>query len=384
MARAHEAVPTGIDRVEFAYARYLIEHASADTTFCAMHPLGRVGGVESGLANAFIKALGAYWTGGVGQPPVGLRDRIRRALVWRRPMARPGATYLLVSHHHLTRPKAIARLLRQTKCRFVPMIHDLIPTEYPEYARPREPARHERRLETVARYASGVIVPSEDVRDALCRRLARSGRSIPVWTIPHGVDRQTTSGPGPTLDHEITRRVAGRPYFVCLGTIEPRKNHLLLLHVWRRLVAEKGENAPVLVLIGKRGWENENIVDLLDRCPALSDHVIECNSLPDQTVRHLLVNSRALLFPSFVEGFGLPLAEALSLNVPAICSDIAVFRQIGGSIPDYRDPLDGIGWRSAIMAYASTGLGRTAQIGRLANWSPLTWDESVSMALSVM
>jgi glycosyltransferase involved in cell wall biosynthesis len=68
----------------------------------------------------------------------------------------------------------------------------------------------------------------------------------------------------------------GRPYFVCIGTIEPRKNHLLLLHLWRHLAETMpAESVPRLVIIGRRGWENEQVVDMLERCPTLKRYVEE-------------------------------------------------------------------------------------------------------------
>ena len=91
---------------------------------------------------------------------------------------------------------------------------------------------------------------------------------------------------------------------MCLGTIEPRKNHLLLLHLWRELAEALGDAAPKLLLIGRRGWENENILDLLERCPALQGKVMEYAGLPDAAVAGLLPGARALLFPPFAGGFG--------------------------------------------------------------------------------
>src|SRR4029079_9804715 len=136
-----------------------------------------------------------------------------------------------------------------------------------------------------------------------------------------------------------------RPYFVYLSTIEARKNHLLLLNLWRRLGGEFGDRAPRLVLVGQRGWETENVIDMLDRCPALRGLVIEHNALPDAAMVPLLKGARAMLLPSFAEGFGFPVVEALQLGIPALCSDIAALRETGGAVPEFLDPLDGPGWR---------------------------------------
>ena len=67
----------------------------------------------------------------------------------------------------------------------------------------------------------------------------------------------------------------------------------------------------------------------------------------------LLRGARALLLPSFAEGFGFPVIEALQLGVPALCSDIAALRETGGAVPEFLDPLDGPGWHQAMLDYAA-------------------------------
>jgi len=164
------------------------------------------------------------------------------------------------------------------------------------------------------------------------------------------------------------------PYFVVLGTIEPRKNHWLLLQVWRRLVEQMGTRAPRLVVIGQRGWNCENVVDLLERCEALRGYVTELPACSDAELSTWLKHAQALLFPSFAEGYGIPLVEALSIGVPVIASDLPAFREIAGEIPDYRDPLDGLGWIDCIKAFAETASPeRTAQLRRLASFSAPSW-----------
>ncbi|WP_235450429.1 glycosyltransferase family 4 protein [Komagataeibacter europaeus] len=224
------------------------------------------------------------------------------------------------------------------------MVHDLIPIEFPEYARPGEPERHARRMAAVARLAAGVIVPARAVARSLAPYLQGRPAERHVHAVPHGLHLHLSGQGSGTL--RLPRD--GRPYFVCLGTIEPRKNHLLLLNLWRRMVEETGARGPRLILVGRRGWENENVLDMLERCPALQGNVLEYNDLSDPEVVTLLRESAGLLFPSFAEGFGLPLAEALVLGVPVICSDIPVFYEVAGCNAVYLDPTDGPAWRAAI------------------------------------
>ncbi|RFD19380.1 glycosyltransferase family 1 protein [Komagataeibacter melaceti] len=351
LSRAGNPVPTGIDRVEMEYVRYLLDHAAQRTVFVAMHPFGHIGMLEHAEVIEFIEQTEALWDGRETSPRTATWNARRlvfaRTLLSRRNVA-TGGIYLLLSHHHLNRPEAIARFIRRHKAVFVPMVHDLIPLEFPEYARPAEPARHQRRIATVTSLAQGVIVPSQVVADSLAPFVTRSGRDITVTVIPHGLHLHALQ-PAPVAATPAARQE--RPYFVSLGTIEPRKNHLLLLNIWRDLVHEMGDAAPQLILVGRRGWENENIIDMLERCPALRGHVVEHNDLSDLQVVTLLQHSQGLLFPSFAEGFGLPLAEALALGVPCICSDLPVFREVAGNVATYLDPLDGPGWREAILAH---------------------------------
>jgi glycosyltransferase involved in cell wall biosynthesis len=378
LSRAGRGTPTGIDRVELAYAQHLIA-GDASACFAATTVFGGLGLLPSPKAEAFVAAIGAAWR---GDGDAAANDRNVRRLAWRgharlaaggeRPLvarlraAPDRPVYLLVSHHHLERPAIIARLKARARARFVCLIHDVIPIDYPEYAKPGQAENHRNRIETAARFADALIVNSAVTREALRPHLDRFGRAPPVLVAPFGLDLPTeATDPAPPLD---------RPYFVYVSTIEARKNHLLLLNLWRQLVTDRGDSVPRLVLIGQRGWETENVVDMLDRCPALRGVVIEHNSLPDGEMVRLLKGARALLLPSFAEGFGFPLIEAFAVGVPALCSDIAALRETGGGVPEYFDPLDGPGWRSAILDYVEEpSPRRAAQLVRLAQWQPPRW-----------
>ncbi len=388
LSRAGAAVPTGIDRVELAYAAYLLAHAPERTELVALHPLGRFGTLPHMATARFVDALAARWDRGAADDGTAARlgrrllhglmlPRADRGIIQPEPR---DTIYLLLSHHHLTRPAVVAETIARRRAVFVPMVHDLIPLQFPEYCREQEAAKHAVRIDTVCRLADAVLVPSEAVRQSLLPHLLRAGRAhVPVWPVPHGVHLRALPQPLPDA-----RPPAGpsHPYFVCLGTIEGRKNHLLLLTIWRRLVEKQGARAPHLVLIGKRGWKNEQVLDLLNRCPSLQGVVSEHNALPDQEVARLLKGARALLFPSFGEGYGLPLTEALSLGVPAICSDIPVFREVGGDLPLYLDPLDGTGWMRAVVDFVGDSPCRQRQCTQTARRNFPVWTDSVCDALS--
>ena len=379
LSRAGRETPTGIDRVELAYAEHLLA-GSQPLCFTMLSPLGGFGRLPRVAAEDYIQALARVWR----HPAESAQNRkVIRLARWLRVAAllrgerwlgaqfrsagdRP--VYLLVSHHHLEKHRIIARLKQKAQACFVCLIHDLIPIQFPEYALPGQDQKHRRRIETAAALADGVIVNSTVTRRTFEPYLTRAGRAPPVLVTPFGVDLPASPPAGPPPLEP--------PYFVCVSTIEARKNHLLLLNLWRYLADELGDRVPRLVLIGQRGWETENAVDMLERCPALRGVVVERSNLPDDEVARLLKGAQALLLPSFAEGFGFPLVEALALGVPVICSDLAALRENGGSVPEYFDPLDGIGWRAAVINYSlPASPRRTAQLHRLAAWTAPRWGD---------
>ncbi len=385
ISRAESPSPTGIDRVELIYAERLIALAPARLRYLAVVPPGRAALLPTALVEQFLDALALRWRTGEAAGTV-------RRLAWRLRIAAlrgsfskamPGSVYLLLSHHHLDKPDLIAAILTKHHARLVCLMHDLIPLEYPEYSRATEPARHQLRIETVAKFADAIVAVSDTVQLALGRTLRKlgGGAATRVHSVPHGATRHA---PDPSTG-SLAAAIGPHPYFVCVGTIEPRKNHLLLLNLWRRLRGEMGDATPRLVLVGRRGWENENIVDMLDRSPALREVLVEREGLPDEELYPLLAGARALLFPSFVEGYGLPLAEALAQGVPALCSDIDALREVGGDVPEYLDPMDGLGWRRAVLDYLpQASKRRAAQVERMDGWAMPSWDESVRGMLAVI
>lgn len=83
-----------------------------------------------------------------------------------------------------------------------------------------------------------------------------------------------------------------------------------------------------------------------------------------------------MLLPAFAEGYGLPLAEALTQGAPVLCSNNPVFREVGSDIPDYLDPTDGLAWRVAVHDYAhAQSAMRESQVPRLAFWSRAIWEQ---------
>ena len=376
ISRIRYSTPSGVDRVEMAYARGLLAHYGDDLAFAALHPANLYGRVRRSAALAYLDTLERRWSaqenGPLRRSLPSILPQLDALLPTRRGVG-SGGVYVQASPHHLTRADVVRRIMRREQARFLCLVHDLIPIEFPEYARPAGAALHQRRIETVATMigetGGGAIVNS-----------AATGRSLQPWLQPGTPIHVALLGTEALPLAQPERSSDGRPYFVCLGTIEPRKNHLLLLHLWRQLAQTlPAEEVPRLVVIGRRGWENEQVVDMLERCPALSGHVEELGGCPDRRLSALLRGATALLMPSFAEGYGMPVAEALSVGTPVICSDLPALHEVGGEVPDYLDPLDGPGWRRAVLDHAAGGPMRAAQMQRLPHWHNPGWEEHIAI-----
>jgi glycosyltransferase involved in cell wall biosynthesis len=391
IGRAHRRSPSGIDRVELAYAQHFLAADARRPAYAVVHLFGWLFGVNPLGARRFVHRLAVRWQGGASAGGRGrafdlvapyatlLTGHWSAGFQLRRRLKKHDEPpiFLVVSHHHLSREHTVRSIRHSFGARCVCFLHDLIPIDYPEYFHPGKEQQHRRVTETISRFFDAVIVNSQTTAESFRHFLSSPPvSSQPEPTIPAANIHVAPPGVGPFPRPARTPDVRHSvPYFIVLGTIEPRKNHMLLLNLWGRLATTMAK-PPRLLVIGARGWENEQVVDMLERSHRLHGLVEEHNRLDDSGVGSLLTQARAVLVPSFVEGFGLPLAEALASGVPVICSDIPEFREIGCDVPDYADPLDLMAWRDQVVDYSQLdSTRRAAQMQRLAHWQPPSWPD---------
>lgn len=348
--------PTGVDRVGLAYLEHFRGRARALVRFARRWVV---------FAETDSQRLFDWLIAPEAESATRIRWLVGRNYALNRQAPRAESILLNVVHSGLDSADYAERV-RRYGLRPLYFLHDLIPMSFPEYGRPGEAERHRRRLSTMLTTARGLIVNSSATGQELEAYAASLGVAVPPWIEAH---LAPPGFPSPTAERPIPE-----PYFVVLGTIEPRKNHLLLLKLWRQWVDRLGRDIPRLVVIGQRGWECEQVADMLERCEALQGIVVELPECDDAALANWLRHAQALLFPSFAEGYGIPLVEALSLGTPVIASHLPVFRELAHDIPEYLDPLDGMGWRQAILDYAmNDSPRRTAQVARMAAWQAPVW-----------
>jgi glycosyltransferase involved in cell wall biosynthesis len=281
-----------------------------------------------------------------------------------------GRIWLNAGHTGLDVP-GLAEWCRRRDLRPVYLVHDLIPITHPHFCREGEKDRHKHRICTMLATAAGVVANSEDT----LRTYESFARETGAKLSP-----RTVAWPGTHQLGLAHTEVSHEPRFVVLGTIEGRKNHKLLLSVWQDLVAQakRGNGTamtPRLVILGRRGWQADDVFALLDQHD-FKGNVIEVGPQSDAQLARELSGARALLFPSFVEGFGMPMVEALAAGVPVIASDLPVFHEIGQGVPDLLPVSDAAAWRDAVLDYARPeSEARARQIARMTQFHAPSWAE---------
>lgn len=352
-------LPTGIDRVCLAYLQHYGERSQAIIQRRGLHLL--ISPSQSRRLYSLLSSSGpvSRWRL-AGHLALGIGLGLARS-------GRAGQFYLNVGHTGLDEP-SLPRWIRRRRLRAIYLVHDLIPLTHPQFCRPGEAGRHKRRMTNALISGAGIIGNSRTTLNELRRFADRHKISMPqsvaAWIsgaegVVHG--RGAPSLPG--------------PYFVTLGTIEGRKNHAMLLGVWQALTAMMGEQAPTLVIIGQRGWEADDVLRLLDRPSQFAGKIIELNHCSDEQAAAWMAHARALLMPSHVEGFGLPLIEALDLGTPIIASNLPVFEEIAGPIPLFLDPDDAEAWQGAVIRFIADDPQRQRQLALMEDYSLPSWND---------
>ena len=225
----------------------------------------------------------------------------------------------------------------ETGCRFALLIYDIIPLVAPEYCDIGLVQMFRAWHATVPRLADVVMTESHSSARDLERHREDLGLvSGPVQVIPMGTDIQSRH-------QAATPRAARLPqpgsYVLFVSTLEPRKNHRLLFRVWRRLAADlPTEQVPTLVFAGRVGWMVGDLMQQLANSDWVGGKIVLLENVTDDELLHLYDGCQFTLYPSFYEGWGLPVTESFAMGRPCLSSNSTSLPEAGGSLARYFDP----------------------------------------------
>jgi glycosyltransferase involved in cell wall biosynthesis len=237
--------------------------------------------------------------------------------------------------------------------RLTATIHDLTCWIYPELQKRANIIADQRFAANTLARADRTIAVSEHTRQDAIRLLRLNPEKIEV--IHHGVaDAYFEARP---QEHP------GKPYMLCLGTVEPRKNIDRLLEAYLTLPDSIREHYG-LVVVGPRGWAAPETMARL-RDP--DSGVQYLGYVPEGALPELMASAVALVCPSLYEGFGFPVAQAMAAGVPVVASNVSALPEIAGGAALLVDPLSVSEIRSALDRVLSSSSLREelSRLGRV-------------------
>ena len=270
--------------------------------------------------------------------------------------------------------KHIAEAKRRYGIKFSILIHDLIPIENESFIEQRHVVQFRNWLPEAISIADVVLTTSKHSRDALTKLAADTGWSLPrveVVELGSGLNDRPMAGGQRTISFP-------QRYVLFVATIEIRKNHRLLVRVWRRLLERHGADAvPVLIFAGQIGWMVDDLLEDLTQSNYLGGKIVLMPGLSDAELCQAYRSCLFTVFPSLCEGWGLPIAESLAHGKFCVASNRAPIPEVVGDFIDYFDPSDDDDALAKIERLLDPGY-LTAREARLrAEYHPRTWADCV-------
>jgi glycosyltransferase involved in cell wall biosynthesis len=236
----------------------------------------------------------------------------------------------------------VERALRDKGLRFAVLIYDIIPLRRPEWFDEGLETYFRKWLDSALPMADTVLAISAataaDVT-AYAKQACLPLRSHPT-PIPIGSGfKKGAALPQSSVDTASRQLPLPGSYALIVSTIEVRKNHLLLFRVWRRLLEEMPADAvPALVFAGRVGWQVADLMQQLRCSNFLGGKIVHFDNPTDSELELLYDGCLFTLYPSFYEGWGLPVTESLAFGRPCIASNTTSIPEAGGVLARYIDP----------------------------------------------
>lgn len=219
-------------------------------------------------------------------------------------------------------------LLKKQGVKIVAHIYDIISITHPQYCLERGVYNFMDFIGAHLLYADDIIVNAQATVDELQKLSQRLKISLPIChVIPLGTDfTKQEIVVEEQVPKQVAQAVQARPYILMVGTIEPRKNHKLLLEAYDKGLKEMGYN---IIMAGYMGWNMEEFEQRLEHHPDFASRIFHFEGLDDRAITFLYQHAKFLAFCSYTEGFGLPIIEAIQRGTPVLAADVPVLREVG-------------------------------------------------------
>lgn len=275
--------------------------------------------------------------------------------------------------------RGIYKLKKKTPFKYAVIVHDLIPVIFPQYVVSSYIGLLVDYFGELFWVVDCVLANSAqtelDMRD-YCRRM---GLPTPVADhFPLGADLPIQS----TQGAELPKLLQDKRYALFVSTIEPRKNQRVLYEAWSYCIRHGmvDRERDRLVFVGRRGWHVDDLMHEIQADPVTEGTIVILSDLSDQELALVYEKAAFGLFPSFYEGYGLPLAEMLSRGKACLSSGSGSLKEVGGDLVTYIDPIDRMQWATAMASFFNDPARVESAEQRVREaYEPVTWDRSASV-----
>lgn len=240
---------------------------------------------------------------------------------------------------------------RKRKASVVSVLYDVIPWKLPHSYGPGFPDIYNAWLRSMVASSDAIVAISDNsLRDlkAFCHV---EGIDVPptgVFRLGDDINEFSTIEVSKETVEQFRRKYTSQ-YILSVGTIEYRKNHILLLNAFRNALLEDKVLPYKLYIVGKEGWLNSDIRYQIDNDPLLKGRIEILEGVSDQELDYLYSNCDFTVYPSIYEGWGLPVAESLRYGKACIASNSSSLVEIAPQLVTHINPFDVNEWTNALI-----------------------------------
>lgn len=266
------------------------------------------------------------------------------------------------------------RMLKYRGVKIAVFLHDIISITHPQfYVSIGITDSFLKYLDAELAYADLILTSSQFVVDEVKRLFQGTGRRLPQFAVtPLGSDFVVCRKSDPKIDSEAKRIAKAAPYLLTVATIEPRKNHKVILDCFDQYLEHTNVN---IIFAGRKGWDTDVVQARLYQHPQFGIRIFHLEGKSNETISYLYQKAMYTVFPTYVEGFGLPAVESLIAGTPPLLSDIPVMREVAGEYAQYFNP--DLPKELAELVLAGLSAPQTYQKWKksLSAYQPTTWSD---------
>lgn len=265
----------------------------------------------------------------------------------------------------------LSALKRKSSFKLFQVVYDLIPVFQPQAFNEELFNIYSNNMFEVATVSDGLMAISESSKrdmEKFCKILNIDCPPIKVIRLGDDIPVSNKLEKPSVVD-------ADKKFVLCVGTIEARKNHTILYYAWKEGIA-RGYEMPNLVIVGRPGWYTGDVVHVFKNDPEMINKVTILQNVNDDQLVWLYENCQYTIYPSYYEGWGLPVAESLAMGKFCLSSNASSMPEIGGDIIEYFSPFDSSQLCELIQKYSQKALLISAEKKITREYSVVKWHET--------